>query len=209
MPQKYTTFDIPYGYCHCGCGQKTNLARQNLKSKGWIRGEPLRFLPGHNMLVYRLPESLNPSGLCMCGCGQKTEIAKLSRTDRGWVKGQPKCFIKGHENANNSPQKAFWAYVTPGAPDECWLWQAKLEKTGYGRARYQGKKYGAHQLSWILHNGPIPKGLFVCHKCDVPSCVNPNHLFLGTPKDNTEDMTAKQRHAGRFQKGHPYYKKRT
>lgn len=75
----------------------------------------------------------------------------------------------------------------------CWLWIRRLDKQGYGRAKLKGKKIGAHRFSWMEHNGPIPKDLFVLHKCDTPACINPNHLFLGTARDNFDDMVRKGR----------------
>lgn len=80
----------------------------------------------------------------------------------------------------------------------CWLWIGTTT-WGYGLIWEGGKRnqklLRAHRASWLIHYGPIPDGLFVLHKCDTPSCVNPTHLFLGTQKDNIQDSIDKDRHA--------------
>ena len=107
----------------------------------------------------------------------------------------------------------FMAKVDKRGDNECWNWKGSDDGHGYGEFWFEGKKWKAPRFSWVLNNGvPIPKGLLVCHKCDNPSCVNPNHLFLGTMSDNIMDCVKKGRHPHPIGKGnsthcpqgHPY-----
>ena len=88
----------------------------------------------------------------------------------------------------------FWRKVNKGGDDECWVWTGAVTKAGYGQIT-GGGKFTVHRLSWVFRHGPIKDGLWVLHRCDVPLCVNPNHLFLGTSVDNIRDMTNKGRAA--------------
>lgn len=103
----------------------------------------------------------------------------------------------------------FWKRVRK--TDNCWLWQGGTNALGYGRvgigARGTGMAY-AHRVSYIVANGPIAKGIQVLHACDQPSCVRPEHLFLGTQLDNMRDMDAKGRRVSKplltyCGRGHP------
>lgn len=89
----------------------------------------------------------------------------------------------------------FWNKVSKSSDDKCWEWTAHKTKYGYGMIS-MGLKYRpiqANRAAWILHNGAIPEGKYVCHACDNPGCVNPKHLWLGDPSDNVHDMIAKGR----------------
>lgn len=83
----------------------------------------------------------------------------------------------------------------------CWLWTASTAK-GYGQIRIGGKSTSTHRAAYEAFKGPIPTGLHVCHRCDTPICINPDHLFLGTPRDNAQDKVAKGRAAAQERKTH-------
>ena len=90
----------------------------------------------------------------------------------------------------------FWDRVDKSG--ECWIWTGAKDGKGYGRLWHEGKLQQAHRVAWQIENGPIPNSLLACHHCDNPPCVRPDHLFLGTVKDNAEDMVSK----GRNRSGH-------
>ncbi len=105
-------------------------------------------------------------------------------------------------------EERFWAKVKK--TNGCWIWLGATNSQGYGSiARDPNKpRVATHRLSWEIHNGLIPKGMWVLHKCDNPPCVRPDHLFLGTQKDNMQDMSKKGRYSKRVMKGenHPLAK---
>lgn len=107
---------------------------------------------------------------------------------------------------NMSYEERFFQKVNK--TESCWLWTGALNSRGYGSFRFNGKSESAHRYSFRYFNGEIQPGMIICHKCDVPACVNPQHLWEGTHLDNNQDCIAK----GRFvqssgnKQGHNQYK---
>lgn len=109
---------------------------------------------------------------------------------------------------SKSIEERFWEKVRKSPePDGCWEWTASKFRNGYGSFVVLGERR-AHRVSWEIHNGPIPDGLWVLHKCDNPSCVRPDHLFLGDRRTNMLDCVSKGRHRWKNKvacvNGHPY-----
>ena len=99
---------------------------------------------------------------------------------------------KQYARAEKSIEKAFNNYM-PVTESGCWIWLGATTQGGYGMTKVLGKTQLMHRLSFARANGYMPYGEIICHKCDVPSCMNPNHLFPGTQKDNVNDMIEKGR----------------
>lgn len=105
-------------------------------------------------------------------------------------------YIRGHYKSKSkyeNAQDAFLARLQPGAENDCWEWDGHINDSGYGIINYDHSLYRTHRLSWEIHHGPIPDGMFVCHTCDNRKCNNPAHLWLGTHADNQNDKIAKDR----------------
>ena len=88
-----------------------------------------------------------------------------------------------------------YTIVERGYKTQCWEWNGTIEHNGYGRTTYSGGIIKAHRLSWMIHFGDIPNGICVCHHCDNPKCCNPEHLFIGSHRDNLIDRNSKGRYA--------------
>lgn len=141
------------------------------------------------------------SRLCViAGCDSKHYA-------RGWCEmhysrvrrhGNP-LLVKGSNSPKNTPILERLKNKSE-IRDDCWEWHGGRSRNGYGLICCEGKMKGTHRVSWIVHNGPIPGGLYVLHKCDNPCCWRPDHLFLGTQKDNMRDMHEKGRFRPRTSK---------
>lgn len=142
-----------------------------------------------------------PFWKCICTC-MKEVITTTTALNAGHKKSCG-CLLRdtreitaknmGKKNEQNLNER-FFKYVNKLITGKkCWEWIGDIGIGGYGRIWYKGKTNFAHRVSYLKHIGKIPKGTLVCHTCDNPKCVNPDHLFLGTEQNNYDDMVSKGR----------------
>ena len=137
--------------------------------------------------------SEEPKRLCdVPECGARHDCHGFcKRHARAFLRhGDPTKFVH-HITSRLGTEERFWLQVSKD--EGCWLWEGHCSSDGYGSFRVKGRETLTHRFSYLLHKGPIPKGMLVLHSCDRPACVNPAHLFVGTQKDNMQDMLAKGR----------------
>jgi HNH endonuclease len=113
--------------------------------------------------------------------------------------GEPAQTFSGNRGASllcetHTLTARFWDYVDIQGDNDCWEWQGTKTAANYGLMYWNGKLEYAHRLSLEMDGRPVPARWHACHTCDNPPCVNPKHLFPGTPRDNVKDMVSKSRH---------------
>lgn len=132
----------------------------------------------------------------ICSFCHRVFSVSPSSYDRGEGKYcSRECYYADGASRRTPLEERFWLYVQKS--DGCWNWTGGLSSKGYAILKGEGgdgKRLQSSRVSWEIHNGPIPPGLFVCHRCDNPKCVRPDHLFLGTQTDNMQDCIRKGRH---------------
>lgn len=180
-----------------GCKSRGGYGHVHFNKKTW-RANRLAWFLTHGEIPSRMvvmhlcnnPSCINPDHLKI---GTQSENIKYA------YQCNPEPFSVSPGFSNPKPEdkekealERFWSNVEKC--DDCWLWIG-YKSGGYGHIKFLGQQWKAHRLSWSLVNGPIPKEKYILHKCDVPLCVNPSHLYPGTQSDNLKDAHRRGRYA--------------
>jgi len=132
---------------------------------------------------------------CKCKCGKTQDIA-VTALEHGKSKSCRSCaFIKMHKR---NREGLFWSHVDILSDNDCWNWELTVNDGGYGQTtKAEFGTSAAHRIAWQYTNGKLDSPIFVLHKCDNPKCCNPKHLYLGTHRDNMDDMVNRNRRKGK------------
>jgi len=141
-------------------------------------------------VVKRADKHYGVAWKCACDCGNSVIASSANLKKREYPQVSCGCLKRSRAKVNNVEDNSM-----PITETGCVIWLGLVTSGGYGRVAVNREYVLAHRYFYEKRFGKIPDGLCACHKCDTPSCINPDHIFLGTAKDNAEDKVRKNRHA--------------
>lgn len=164
----------PTGKCMCGCGGDAPIAQTTNKRRGYVKGEPTKYIRGHSSYKYeRTWDHSQPLPLCACGCGGQVTLSKLTDPKRGTIAGEPNKFLHGH---HPKPEPT-WGVEDHGYETPCWIWRGHIDNRGYGRLNVSGYRgMLAHRWMYQSRVRELTSKESLHHLCSVKACINPDHL---------------------------------